>query len=163
MEKLLTNFKPPETLTFCFYVDEEDEDLLHVVASGICALIAHSRDNPDTSIDNIFSLDIASFAMGEMLADCYGSVANFEKEYSICNQTLRDIMEMQGTLLNDVITTSEGVSMCLYQVKPKMIIIILQEGLQPEPNSSLMGLYATIDNYVNYTNIVGLPPDLNYV
>lgn len=163
MEKLLENFTLPNILTFSFYIDIEDEDLLHVIGSGICTLIAHSRDNPDTSIDNVFSLDIASFAMGEMLADCYGSVANFEKEYSICNEGLRDIMINQGALLNDVITTSEGISMCVYQIKPKTIIIALQEGLSPDANSTLMGIYATIDNYVNYTNIVGLPPDINYV
>ncbi|QDB70244.1 hypothetical protein CF8_0076 [Aeromonas phage CF8] len=147
---------PAQLSTFVFYIEEEvEEDLLHVLASGLCTLIVHSNDAGDDDIVNPFSMDLANYQMGDMLADCYGSIANFDKEYSFCTVKLKQLVQEQGSLLNTFVTTSDNIAQCFYLVKPKMIHISIQEGLPNGENPTMMAIQAGIESFNAYTNTVG--------
>lgn len=147
---------PAQLSTFVFYVEEDvEEDMLHVLAGGLCTLIVHSNDSGDDDILNPFSVDMANSQMGDMLADCYGSIAEFDKEYSFCTVKLKQLIQEQGELLNTFVTTSDNISKCFYLVKPKMIHISIQEGLTNAENPTMLAIQAGIETYNTYNNTVG--------
>lgn len=148
----LTPHRPLEVSSFYFLLDLAEVEMIHVVAAGLMSIIAHSREVSEGVLSDVFCFDAANYHMGNTLSDYYGSVNNFDMEYELCCNGLRDLILNQGAMLEQYNMSCSAISNMFYTASPGVLQLYIQEGSALNERGSYS---AVLEEIAYHENLMG--------